>query len=174
MSTSASASEPCAASRTNSASPPARRGPQSIRARPPHRPSVDVQQSELNLLKIRSHGHIPLQFLGDLLPERFGSLGFSVDQKSLSGRLVEFMQPAQNLPVIRMTAQVFQSFNARLDVNVLAVHLDRLTCLDESAARARRLKTHKEDGVAMVRETAFQMMNDAPASSHATRRDNDH
>ena len=68
-------------------------------------------------------------------------------EKSLVRSFPEVAEPTQNLLIIRMTAQVLESFDARPDVYVLAKHFDRLTCLDEPATRTGRLKTHKEDGV---------------------------
>ena len=68
---------------------------------------VPETESELYLLKVGSDRHIPFELLGHLQPERFSSLGLSMDQKRLAGRLGEFVQPAQNLPVICMATQVF-------------------------------------------------------------------
>ena len=50
--------------------------------------------SELDFLKVCGYGHIVADFLGDLLAQRLGGPGFTVDQKRLAGRRMEFAQPA--------------------------------------------------------------------------------
>src|SRR5579863_4818236 len=164
-STSRFASKRCARSRTNwDLIRPARRYQ-------PQCPKV-LQRDRL---QVSGNASIPMKLGCDLLLQRLCRAWLAVHQPDLARRHRKASHPAQQLSIIRVSAQVLHRLDVGANYHHLAIHFyGPGTRLQDLAARARSLKSLEQDRVPGIRQATHEVMQHAAAGGHTARRNDDH